>query len=83
MHPALALLQVDRVRGQVPVDHRVTVGVEVEPLLSDGGRRQDERPEWELKAARKRPARVGSLLSSASWSPKRIANRGRKRWSNV
>ena len=42
---ALALLEVDRVGGQVPVDDGVAVGVEVETLLPDRGGRQDERPE--------------------------------------
>ena len=32
---SLALLEIDRVRRQVPVDDRMAVEVEVEPLLAD------------------------------------------------
>ena len=34
VHASLSLLQVNRVRGQVPMHHRMTVEVEVQPLLS-------------------------------------------------
>ena len=39
-----ALLEVDRVVREVPVDDDVAVGVEVEALLPDRGADQDERP---------------------------------------
>ena len=35
--PALALFEVDRVAGEVPVDDPAAVGMEVETLLADGG----------------------------------------------
>jgi hypothetical protein len=36
VHAAFALLQVHGVRGQIPVDDRVAVRVEVQPFLPDG-----------------------------------------------
>lgn len=36
-NPAFALLQVDRVGGQIPKGDEVAVGVEVESFLADGG----------------------------------------------
>jgi hypothetical protein len=44
VHAALALLQIDGVRRQVPVHDRVAVVVKVEPLLPHGRRRYDEGP---------------------------------------
>ena len=45
IHATLALLEVDGVAREIPVDDRVAPPVEVDPLLSDGGGRQHERPE--------------------------------------
>ncbi len=55
---ALALLQVDRVGGQVPVDHGVTVEMEVETLLTDRGGGQHEGPKRGVEGP---PHRRGSL----------------------
>ena len=49
VHTSLTLLEIDRVRRQVPVRNRVAVGVEVEPFLPHGRRRQDERPERRIE----------------------------------
>lgn len=42
---AFALLEVDRVGRQVPVHHRVAVGMEIQSLLPDGSGRQHKGPE--------------------------------------
>ena len=42
--PSLALLEVDRIVREIPVDDDVAVGVEVEPFLPDRRADQDERP---------------------------------------
>src|SRR4051794_9170594 len=44
VNSTFALLEVDRVVRQVPVDDDVAVGVEVESLLPDRGADEDERP---------------------------------------
>src|SRR5699024_2144478 len=40
--PSFPLLHVDRVRGKVPVHHRMAVLVEIEPFLTDRGRCEHE-----------------------------------------
>src|SRR5688500_5551885 len=45
MDSALALFEVDGVRGEVPMDDGVAVVVEVEALLADRGGREDEGTE--------------------------------------
>ena len=50
MDPPLALLQVHRVRRQVPVHDGMAVGMEVEPLLPHRGGGQDERPERRVES---------------------------------
>ena len=62
VHPALALFEVDRVRGQVPVHDRVAPPVEVDALLPDAGRREHERPERAVE----RVADLGRTPLSAS-----------------
>ena len=41
---ALALFEVNWIRGEIPVHHGVAVPVKVEPLLSDGSGTQHKRP---------------------------------------
>lgn len=45
VHPAFALLHVDGVGGEVPVDHRVAIAVKVEALLAHRGGGEDEGAE--------------------------------------
>ena len=45
VHPALTLLEIDGVAGQVPMHDGMAPPVEIDPLLPDGSRRQHERPE--------------------------------------
>ena len=45
----LALLQVDGIGGQIPVDDRVAPEMEVQSLLSNRSGREDERPEWGIE----------------------------------
>jgi hypothetical protein len=49
--PPLPLLQVHRVGGEVPVADVVTVGVEVQAFLPDGGGGQDKGPEGGVEGA--------------------------------
>ena len=60
VHPPLALLHVHRVGRQVPVDDRVAVVVEVQPLLADRGSRQHERPERGVE-------RISDVVSGCGW----------------
>ena len=50
IHAALALLEIYRIGGKVPVDHRMAPPVEVDSLLADGGGRENERPEWRVES---------------------------------
>ena len=45
MDTALLLFEIDRIARKIPMDQSVAPGVEVEPLLTDGGTGQDERTE--------------------------------------
>ena len=45
MNSSLALFEVYRIGWQVPVDHGVAVGVEVQPLLANGRGNEHEWPE--------------------------------------
>src|SRR5215211_263547 len=71
MHTAFALLQVNRVRREVPVHDGVAVGVEVQTLLPDGSRREYEGPERRVKGLAQLPrardlgAVVGPFLPEA------------------
>src|SRR4051812_43712710 len=46
MHTTLSLLEIDRVRWKVPVDHCVAVWMEIQAFLPNGRRGEDEGPEW-------------------------------------
>ena len=50
IHAALALLEIYRIGGKVPMDHRMTPPMEVDSLLADGGGRENERPEWRVES---------------------------------
>src|SRR5690349_4775741 len=43
--PALALLEIDRIRRQVPVNDVAAIEMEIEPLLSNRRGTEDEGPE--------------------------------------
>ena len=45
----IPLLEIHRVRRQVPVHHRMAVGVEVEAFLPDRSARQHEGPERRIE----------------------------------
>src|SRR5688572_15253159 len=45
MYAPLPLFEIDSVRRELPMDHRVAVRVEVEALLTDRSRGEHERPE--------------------------------------
>ena len=45
VNPSLSLLEVDRIRRQVPVDDRMAVEVKIKALLPDRGGGEDEWPE--------------------------------------
>ena len=71
VNAAFALFKVDGVRWQVPVHHRVAVGMEIQPLLADRRGREDEGPEGGverlayLSLARPRLSVVGLLCTKA------------------
>jgi hypothetical protein len=46
VYPSLPLFQIDGIGRQIPVIDGMAVGMEVEPLLPDGRRGEDERPKW-------------------------------------
>ena len=46
---ALALFEVNWIRGEIPVHHGVAVPVKVEPLLSDGSGTQHKRPKGRVE----------------------------------
>ena len=35
MHPTFALFKVNRIGGQIPMDHRMTPGMKIQPFLAD------------------------------------------------
>ena len=45
MNATLALLKIHRIAGKIPVVDPITIGMEIEPLLTNGGGGEDERPE--------------------------------------
>ena len=45
MYPSFTLFKINRIGRQVPVNDGVTISMEIQPLLTDRGGRQDEWPE--------------------------------------
>lgn len=57
---AFALLHVDRITRQVPVDDAVAIWMEIQPFLPDGCRRQNERLEGGVKCC---PHKTGPVYA--------------------
>ena len=49
VNTAFPLFKVNRVRREVPVDHRMAIPMKIETFLSDGGRTQHEWPERRIE----------------------------------
>lgn len=66
MHPALALFHVNGVPRQVPMHHPVAIKVEIEPLLPDRGRGENERAKWRVEGLPNLIDALGAILATAA-----------------